>query len=295
MSGDAGHIGESWEISGVEGDVSVVANGFLKSNNLEEITEVYMGDLVGDRIYDTYGLDFPILVKFIDARDVLSVQVHPDDRLAGERHGARGKTEMWYVAECEPGAYLYVGFKKPVSREEYLKAVAHGTLTDLLRRYEVKRGETYYIPAGTVHAIGPGLLIAEIQETSDVTYRISDWGRVDGEGNPRPLHTEEATDAIGFQYGQEYRRSAGTKAEPVEKLVSTPYFTTNLLDIRGEMRRDYASLDSFVVYVCTEGKVEVLTEGGNEKLSALESILIPAEIDEVTLTGEGTVLEIYVE
>lgn len=189
LSAAAGSIGESWEISGVEGDVSVVSNGFLKSNNLEEITEVYMGDLVGEKVYDTYGLEFPVLVKFIDAHDVLSVQVHPDDGLARERHGSRGKTEMWYVADCEPGAYLYVGFNRPVTRDEYLRAVSEGTLTDLLMRYEVRKGDAYYIPAGTVHAIGPGLLIAEIQETSDITYRISDWGRLGRDGKPRQLHT----------------------------------------------------------------------------------------------------------
>ena len=210
LSAAAGSIGESWEISGVEGDVSVVSNGFLKSNNLEEITEVYMGDLVGEKVYDTYGLEFPVLVKFIDAHDVLSVQVHPDDGLARERHGSRGKTEMWYVADCEPGAYLYVGFNRPVTRDEYLRAVSEGTLTDLLMRYEVRKGDAYYIPAGTVHAIGPGLLIAEIQETSDITYRISDWGRLGRDGKPRQLHTAEATDAIDFNYGKEYFRPAET-------------------------------------------------------------------------------------
>lgn len=295
LAAEADRIGESWEISGVEGSVSVVANGFLRSNNLEEIIEVYMGDLVGDRIYDTYGLEFPILVKFIDARDVLSVQVHPGDELAEERHGSRGKTEMWYVVDCEPGAYLYVGFNRPVTKEEYLRAVEEGTLTDMLQRYDVKRGDAYYIPAGTVHAIGPGLLVAEIQETSDVTYRISDWGRTDKEGKPRPLHTAQATDAIDFEYGKEYRRAVDASAGTVSEIVSTPYFTTNLVSVLGEVHRDYASLDSFVAYVCTAGKLDIFTDGGNESIGALQSLLLPAEIDEAVIKGEGTLLEIYID
>ena len=293
LSAAAGSIGESWEISGVEGDVSVVSNGFLKSNNLEEITEVYMGDLVGEKVYDTYGLEFPVLVKFIDAHDVLSVQVHPDDGLTRERHGSRGKTEMWYVADCEPGAYLYVGFNRPVTRDEYLRAVSEGTLTDLLMRYEVRKGDAYYIPAGTVHAIGPGLLIAEIQETSDITYRISDWGRLGRDGKPRQLHTAEATDAIDFNYGKEYFRPAVAAPGSVKEIVSTPFFTTNVIEVDGEVRRDYASLDSFVAYICTDGALRADTDGGSEKLAALESLLLPAEIDEAVLSGKGTLLEVY--
>ena len=289
----AGTIGESWEISGVEGDLSVVAEGFLKSNNLEEITEVYMGDLVGEKVYDTYGLEFPVLVKLIDARDVLSVQVHPGDELARERHGSRGKTEMWYVADCEPGAYLYVGFNRPVTREQYLQAVAEGTLTDLLMRYEVRKGDAYYIPAGTVHAIGPGLLIAEIQETSDVTYRISDWGRLDKDGKPRELHTAEAADAIDFGPAGTYFRSASAAPGTVKEVVSTPFFTVNTVEVDGTMCRDYAALDSFVVYICTEGALRVETEGGSEAVAALESLLLPAETDEATVSGKGTLLEVY--
>lgn len=288
-------IGESWEVSGVEGDVSVVSNGFLKSNDLEELTEVYMGELVGDKVYETYGLEFPILIKFIDARDVLSVQVHPDDALAEERHGSRGKTEMWYVVDCEPGACLYVGFNRPVTREEYLDAVAGGTLTDLLMRYEVKRGDAFYIPAGTVHAIGGGLLIAEIQETSDITYRISDWGRVGRDGKPRQLHTAEATDAINFNFAKDYLRHVASQPNTVREIVSTSFFTVNVLQVDGEMSRDHTSLDSFVAYVCTAGNLTVKTEGGTEKLLAFESLLLPAETDEAIISGCGTVLEVYIQ
>lgn len=294
LAAEADRIGESWEISGVEGDISVVANGFLRSNNLEEIIEVYMGDLVGESIYDTYGLEFPILVKFIDARDVLSVQVHPSDELAEERHGSRGKTEMWYVVDCDPGACIYVGFNRPVSREDYLRAVDEGTVTDMLQRYEVKKGDAFYIPAGTIHAIGAGMLIAEIQETSDITYRISDWGRTGEDGKPRTLHIAEAADAVDFDYGKEYMKALNPAPGTITQILSTPYFTTNLLNVSGKMCRDYDSLDSFVAYICTAEKLSLHTAQGDENIAALESILLPASIDEAVIEGEGTLLEVYI-
>ena len=191
--------GESWELSSVSGDVSVVANGFLKGNDLNEIVEVYMGDLVGEKIFERYGIGFPLLVKYLDCNDVLSVQVHPDDTLAAERHDSAGKTEMWYVVDCKPGAALYVGFKNPeITREEYIEAVAKSTLPELLNRIEVSPGDIFFIPAGVVHALGAGIEVIEIQQTSDITYRIYDWDRVDASGRPRELHTALAVDAIDF-------------------------------------------------------------------------------------------------
>lgn len=288
-------VGESWEISGVDNNVSVVANGKLKSNDLQELIEVFMGDLVGDKVYDAYGQEFPVLIKFIDARDVLSVQVHPGDDLAGERHGTRGKTEMWYVVDCEPGACLYVGFNREVTREEYVQAVSEGRVSELLGRYEVRKGDAYFIPAGTVHAIGAGIMIAEIQETSDITYRIDDWGRVGDDGKPRKLHIAEALDAIDFSYRKDYLRVTGAQPNTVRELVSTPYFTTNIIHLDGEMTRGYVSLDSFVAYVCTEGGFTAATDEGSEKVNAPESLLIPAEIDEVRLRGKGTLLEVFIK
>lgn len=288
-------VGESWEISGVDNSISVVTNGFLKSNDLQELIEVYMGDLVGDKVYEKYGMEFPVLIKFIDARDVLSVQVHPDDALAEERHGTRGKTEMWYVVDSEPGACLYVGFNKPVSREEYLTAVSEGRVADLLTKYEVRKGESYFIPAGTVHAIGAGIMVAEVQETSDITYRIDDWGRLGDDGKPRKLHIAEALDAIDFDYGREYRIPPAEKPNTVNEVVSTPYFTTNVIQLDGEMTRDYSSLDSFVAYVCTEGKFTVVAEeSASEKVAAKESLLIPASMDEVKISGKATILEVFI-
>ena len=210
--------GESWELSSVSGDVSVVANGFLKGNDLNEIVEVYMGDLVGEKIFERYGIGFPLLVKYLDCNDVLSVQVHPDDTLAAERHDSAGKTEMWYVVDCKPGAALYVGFKNPeITREEYIEAVAKSTLPELLNRIEVSPGDIFFIPAGVVHALGAGIEVIEIQQTSDITYRIYDWDRVDASGRPRELHTALAVDAIDFsadarELHKHYRSSGGAGA-----------------------------------------------------------------------------------
>jgi len=282
-------IGESWEVSGLRGDESVAANGFLKGNNLRELVEVYMGELVGEGVFAKHGDEFPLLVKLIDAQDVLSVQVHPDDALAGRRHGAYGKTEMWYVAACEQGAALYIGWRRGVTEREYLDAVAGGTVAELLNRVEVQPGDAYFIPAGTVHAIGAGLQIVEIQQASDVTYRIYDWDRVESDGRARELHTDLATEAIDFGEPQNYnvtRRPVA--ANTAVELVSCPYFTVNRVALDGRMTRNYPSLDSFVIYVCVEGGFSVEradsaaaitgTKTETVVVSKGESILLPDEI-----------------
>lgn len=288
-------IGESWELSGVEGDISVVSNGKLKGNNLEELIEVYMGELVGEKVFARFGVEFPLLIKLIDARDVLSIQVHPDDELARERHNSYGKTEMWYVIDNEPGSFLYVGFKDKVSREQYLDAVAEGALPELLARWEVRPGDAYFIPAGTIHAIGKGLLIAEIQQTSDVTYRVDDWGRVDDNGNPRELHTELAVDAIDFGQPQDLNVTATPIINEPVNIADSAYFTTNEIELDGTLERDYASFDSFVIYMCLEGSLKVGYSGGEETLGKGETMLIPAELDSVTLSGKGNLLEVYIK
>ena len=289
-------IGESWEVSGVQKDVSVVGNGFLKGNDLQELIEVYMGELVGDSVFARYGDEFPVLVKLIDAQDVLSIQVHPDDALAAERHNAYGKTEMWYVVDCDPGAVLYVGFNRHVSESEYLDAVAGGTVADLLDKVSVKPGDAYFIPAGTIHAIGKGLLIAEIQETSDVTYRVFDWDRVDEKGRMRELHTELALEAIDFGPPQDYNVTHTPQKNRAVELKSCPYFTVNLIELDGRMPRSYASLDSFVIYVCVDGDFSIeRMNAAAESVAMGESVLLPADMDEVTLAGKGRLLEIYME
>lgn len=289
-------IGESWELSGVDGDVSVVANGALKGNTLAELTEIYMGDLVGEKIFEKYGEEFPLLIKLIDADDVLSIQVHPDDKLAAERHQSFGKTEMWYVIGHEPGAELFVGFNQAVDRAKYMEFLEAGKLAELLKAYKVENGDSFFIPAGTIHAIGKGLLIAEIQQTSDITYRVFDWNRVDAKtGQGRELHTELAVDAIDFRPKSDYKTVAAPKVNSPVTLEKCPYFQTNSLIVDGVVERDYAALDSFVIYICLDGTLELVYEGGaRESMTKGETVLIPAEMNDITLKGKGKVLEVYI-
>ena len=278
-------IGESWELSGVDGDLSVVSNGTLKGNNIEELTEVYMGELVGDKVYEKFGLEFPLLIKLIDAQDDLSIQVHPSDELARERHNSFGKTEMWYVVDCKPGSFLYVGFDGKVTREQYLEAVTKGTLPSLLKKEPVRPGSTFFIPAGTIHAIGKGILIAEIQQTSDITYRVDDWGRVDSNGKPRELHTELAVDAIDFGSQEKYDVTAEPKKNEAVELEKCSYFTTNVVEVDGKIEREYVKLDSFVIYMMLDGEITVECEGHSEKMAKGDTVLIPAVFDSAMLTG----------
>ena len=303
-AGKAQHVdptkayGESWELSAVPGDVSVVANGFLKRNNLEEIIEVYMGNLIGDKIYDRYGLTFPLLIKSLDCHDVLSVQVHPDDELAAERHNSYGKTEMWYVVNRTPGAALYVGFKDTsITREEYIAAVNEDRLPELLNRVEVEPGDVFFIPAGTVHAICKGCYIAEIQQTSDITYRIYDYDRRDKNGNPRELHTELATDVINFCEQKQHSIHYHQHENHTEELVSCNYFTTNYLKFDKEVEKDYIELDSFVIYMCLEGNFTLVYDVDKTvKVNKGETILVPAILKNLFLIPEteAEILEIYI-
>ncbi len=287
--------GESWDLSCVKGDISKVASGLLKGNNLEELIEVYMGDLVGEKVFEESGLEFPLLIKTLDCNDVLSVQVHPDDELAAERHNSLGKTEMWYVTSCEDGAAIYIGFNRKITREEYLDAVSSGRLVDLLNRVEVKAGDAFFIPAGLVHALGKGVQVVEIQQTSDVTYRIYDWDRVDAEGKSRELHTALAVDAIDFSMSLENSIcNYLPKLNESVEIAKCKYFTTNMLHVDGSIVKDYASLDSFVIYLCIGGSVDIEADGNVEKLSDGDVILVPAEFNEVSLKGSATLLEVCI-
>ncbi|MBC8006063.1 MAG: class I mannose-6-phosphate isomerase [Verrucomicrobia bacterium] len=290
--GDLPNCGESWELSGVEANVSVVTNGYLEGNTLEELIEVYMGDLVGDKVFDKFGIEFPLLIKFIDANDDLSIQVHPDDQLSEERHGAFGKTEMWYVLQADPGSKLQVGFNRQVDAEVYLEKLKNNQLTEILNFEEVTAGDTYFIPAGRVHAIGKGILLAEIQQTSDITYRIYDYDRRDSEGNPRELHTDLALDAIDFTIFPEYKTKAVAKANESVELVKCPYFTTNVLDLTQVVEKDYNELDCFVIFICLDGTVEIKTESGSETITKGETILIPASIESVTLIPQSLTVKL---
>ncbi|BAX79481.1 type I phosphomannose isomerase catalytic subunit [Labilibaculum antarcticum] len=291
------NAGESWEISGVEGDISVVSNGFLAGNDLEELIEIYMGDLVGDKVYENFGIEFPLLIKFIDANDVLSIQVHPDDELSKERHNAYGKTEMWYVIEADKGSELIVGFNQDISKEEYLAKLEEGKLEDILNNAPVKEGSCFFIPAGRVHAIGKGILLAEIQQTSDVTYRMYDFNRTDDAGNPRELHTELAVDAIDYSYEKKYETTYETEINKASELVRCPYFTTNILEFDQPVEKDYLELDSFVIYMCLEGDLEITYGEDSLSVAKGESVLIPAIINNLTLTPKSKtkILEIYIK
>ncbi len=288
-------IGESWEISSVPGNLSVISNGKLAGNTLEELIEVYMGDLVGDKIYNKFGLLFPLLIKLIDAQDALSIQVHPNDQLAKERHNSYGKTEMWYIVDAEKDAQLCLGNNRPVTKEEYLKHVADGTLADILARVPVKQDDAYFIPAGAIHAIGKGILIAEIQQTSDITYRVFDWNRVDKNGKSRELHTELAVDAINFAPDQHYDITHKPEVNRSVNLVECPYFTTNVVEVKGELTRSYEALDSFVIYMVLDGDLTMKWKDGSEKATKGETVLVPACIDEMTLEGNAKLLEIFID
>lgn len=288
--------GESWEISGVPGDISVVENGFLAGNDLQELVEVYMGDLVGESIYERFGLRFPLLIKFIDASDFLSIQVHPDDRLAAERHNSYGKTEMWYVVESDRGE-LISGFNREMDRQSYLEHLRGGTLREVLRFEAVQKGDIFFMPAGRVHAIGPGVLLAEIQQTSDVTYRIFDWDRLDDQGHPRELHTELALDAIDFTHHRETRTPCVPVPNSTVTAVDCPYFTTGVITLDQPVEKDYNLIDSFVIYMCIEGAAGITYPGGAEPIRKGETVLVPAEIRNLAIvpTQASTLLEIYVK
>lgn len=289
--------GESWDLSSVKGDISVVANGFLKGNNLQEIIEVYMGELVGEDIFERYGLEFPLLVKYLDCNDKLSVQVHPDDALALERHDSFGKTEAWYVVDCKPGAAIYLGFKDlNITREEYIAAVAESRLESLLNRVEVKPGDVFFIPAGTVHALGAGIEVVEVQQTSDITYRIYDWDRVDAAGNGRELHTALAVDAIDFEADADLlHKKYDLKAGESYKVIESDYFTMTLHEIDGEGEFDRSMIDSFIIYIAIKGSMQIIADGNSETLDEGEVVLIPAEVGDITIKGSGKLMEVYIK
>ena len=283
-----GRVGESWELSGVAGSESVVAEGPLAGVSLPELVGRYRGALVGEANYARYGREFPLLVKFIDARQDLSIQVHPDDRLAAERHGGRGKTEMWYVVDAEPGARLRSGFSRSVTPAEYEAHVAGHTITDVLREYEIRPGDLFFLPAGRIHSIGAGAFIAEIQQTSDITYRIYDFGRTDADGRMRELHTELAKDAIDYRVLDDYRTHYEPAQDTRVELVSCPYFTTSLYDLTRPETLDLASLDSFVVAICIEGRGTLTDDSGAAvPVHQGETVLIPASARSLAFTPDG--------
>lgn len=288
--------GESWEVSGLVGDESMIVNGFLAENNLNELLEIYMTELVGEKNYEKYGLGFPLLIKFIDAQDNLSVQVHPDDELAQRKYGQSGKTEMWHVIASEPGSGLYVGFNKTVCKTQFEEAIANGTVEDVLQFYPVQPGDTFMIPAGTVHAIGKGVLLAEIQQPSDMTFRVFDWNRVDDEGNARELHVQEALEAIDFDHQTDnFKVEYQPQLNKTVRLVRSQYFNTSLLEFDQPLNKSFVEIDSFVIYMCLDGQILLAYGDERERLETGEVVLIPAEMEEVQLlpARKSKVLEVY--
>lgn len=298
LSTPLANVGESWEISAVEDNESVVANGADKGLTLPEMVRKYKEELVGEANYARFGSKFPLLIKFIDAKLDLSIQVHPGDELAQKRHGSFGKNEMWYVVGAEKGAKLISGFSEQITPKEYKERIYNGTFAEVLQSCVVSPGDVFYVPAGRVHGIGAGVFVAEIQQTSDITYRIFDYNRKDKDGKLRELHTGQAIDAINFGDVQDDFRTdyESVENEPVE-VVASPYFTTSIYYMTEEITCDYSELDSFVILICTEGACRIMDDQKNElSLCAGDTVLLPAATQEVTLIPEGsvTLLETYV-
>ncbi len=289
------NIGESWEVSDVKGAISIVANGVLKGKTLKQLIRTYKGDFVGDKVYKKFGEAFPILIKFIDAKTPLSIQVHPNNELAKERHDSFGKNEMWYIMDSDEDAELIIGFTKEVSQKEYVAALEEGNILDILNAEKVKKGDAFYIPTGRVHAIGAGTVLAEIQQTSDITYRIYDYERVDKiSGKQRELHTEQALKAIDFTVHENYKTNYSLEENQSSKLVHSPYFKTDIIALKTTVEKDYSQLDSFVIYMCVDGSFEIECEKENFLVHKGETIVLPATIQKVHLKAtDAKILEVY--
>lgn len=286
--------GESWEISDVEGDTSVVANGPLKGSSLKALLESYASDLLGEKNFRQFGTKFPLLIKFIDAKQDLSVQLHPNDQLAKERHNSFGKTEMWYVVQADPESNLIVGFNQDMTQELYLKHLEAKTLQSILNFDAVKPGDTYFIEVGRIHAIGAGVLLAEIQQTSDITYRVYDWDRVDSEGKERELHNDIALEAFDFEMPDNFRVKYSLDSNTSTELVSCPYFTTNVLEVNAPLQKEN-NHDSFMIYMCVEGAASLEVDGAVTEFSMGETVLVPACIQRFSISANhAKLLEVYI-
>ena len=281
------NVGESWELSDVEDNVSIVSNGRLKGKPLRELLETHKAELVGESNYAHFGNNFPLLIKFIDAKEDLSVQVHPNDALAKKHHNSFGKTEMWYIIQADPGSKLVIGFNKSIMPEQYLNYVAEKKMPSILNYEKVKAGDAFFIEPGTVHTIGAGILLAEIQQTSDITYRIYDWDRVDANGNPRELHTDLAMEAINFSDKIKAKHQYSTFINSLNTIVKCEYFTTNFIHVVGEKELDYAETDSFVIFMCVQGKATISIDGHTENINFGETVLIPATAHKVMIVSKN--------
>ena len=285
---DSMHIGESWEVSAVPSSSSIVSNGTWAGYSLPEVIMRRPETILGKEVARRYGNKLPLLVKFIDAREDLSIQVQPDDEMARREHNKLGKSEMWYILDAEPGAYLYAGFKKEISQEEYKERVKKGTITEVLARHEVSKGDVFYLPAGRVHAICSGILLAEVQQSSDVTYRIFDYNRKGLDGKPRELHTELASQAIDYEVYPEYKTEHREDVDAANELLNTPYFSIKVIETTKPFHRDMIKFDSFVILMCLEGdcKVRVRSTGDEVTIPEGYSCLIPAAVADYVVSPE---------
>ncbi len=291
------NIGESWELSGYPGDVSVVTNGYLAGKTLQELLDTYEEQFVGNRVYNRFGNSFPLLFKLIHAEDDLSIQVHPNDEVALKRHNTLGKTEMWYVLHAKPGAELIIGFNKSYSKKEYSQALAEDRVKELLQRVPVQSGDCFFIPAGLVHAIGKGTVLAEIQESSDATYRIYDYKRKDSAGNERELHNDLALDVINFKASKKPKTEYQRILNEAVQLVKCDYFTTNLLEFDKKITLPYNLTETFVVFMCLDGILEISGGTSTVKVEKGETVMLPAGMKYPTLipNGKAKVLEVFID
>lgn len=284
--------GESWELSAIKGDVSVIATGPLKGMPLDKAIETYGADLVGKKVYARHGNDFPLLIKFIDASDNLSVQVHPDDKMAKERHNSFGKTEMWYVLANDEGAQLTSGFAREIKKDDYQHLLDTNQFVDTLNHITVQRGDVFFIPSRRIHAIGKGVMVAEIQQTSDITYRVFDYNRRDAQDNTRELHVDAAKEALDFSDTESGKREYSLTTNQRTEIVNCPFFNTGIVAVEGSCKRDYSDIDSFVILICVKGSV--VADGVEIKCG--QTALVPACSDGLTLTSteNSEVLEVYI-
>lgn len=291
--GNLENCGETWELSCVNGNISEVANGALSGKKISDLIKLRKEELVGEKIYQQFGDEFPLLIKFIDAAQDLSIQVHPNDQLAMQRHNKRGKSEMWYIVQADEGAELISGFNKELDRDEFKLHNENGSLNDILNREKVEKGEVFYLPAGRIHTIGKGLLLTEIQPTTDITYRIYDFDRVDKNGNKRELHLENALDAIDFKHSQNYKTPFSDNKNETNTIITTPFFTTNKLTLDQEMSIDRSKLDCFKIYIGLGGSGVI----AGESIKFGEVILVPAALKNYTIEPEGELelLETYID
>lgn len=293
-------IGESWEISAIPSSTSIISNGIYKGKKLTDIIEQMPAEILGNAVAEKYGNKMPLLVKFIDAEKDLSIQVHPNDEMAQRIHNKFGKTEMWYVIDAKPGSYLYAGFKDNITKEEYKKRIADGTITDVIAKHFVKPGDVFYLPAGRIHAICGGILLAEVQQSSDVTYRIFDYNRPGMDGKPRELHTELAADALNFHVEDEYRTQYATQEERANRVIESPYFNVRVTELSRSFHRNLIKYDSFIICMCIEGDchINIRSTGDLILLKEGNSCLIPAAIadyDVVPLNEKTRILDAFID